>query len=139
MQQYCFSHLCCCLSLFLHRGGGNINLEVRDKPLKEVFAQLEDEYGYRFIFRNDAVDPDRKVTVSMKNATIHAVLDRILDSRTEYQVRNRQITIWKAPEQAPAAEKAPVPSRDAVLKGTVRDADGEPVVGAFVQEKGTQN
>ncbi len=121
------------------QGGGNINIDVKDKPLKEVFAQIEDDYGYRFIFRNDAVDLGRKVTVSLQNATIAAVLDRILDSRTGYQVRNRQITVWNKPEPAPASERTPTAPKDTKVSGKIRDDNGEPVVGAFVQVKGTQN
>ena len=121
------------------QGGGNINIDVKDKPLKEVFAQIEDDYGYRFIFRNDAVDLGRKVTVSLQNATIAAVLDRILDSRTGYQVRNRQITVWNKPEPAPAPERTPTAPKDTKVSGKIRDDNGEPVVGAFVQVKGTQN
>ena len=121
------------------QGGGNINLEVRDRPLKEVFAQIEDEYGYRFIFRDDAIDLDRKVTVSVENASIETVLDRILGSGIGYQVRNRQITIWNKPENAPSSSRKQPVRSGTVVTGKVKDADGGPIVGAFVQEKGTRN
>ena len=122
------------------QGGGNINLEVRDRPLKEVFAQIEDEYGYRFIFRDDAIDLDRKVTVSVKNASIDALLGKILDSKTEYQVRNRQITIYIKPDpRTPSSDHERKVAPGTVVKGTVRDVENEPIVGAFVQEKGTRN
>ena len=127
------------LPIFAQGGGGNINLEVRDRPLKEVFAQIEDEYGYRFIFRDDAIDLDRKVTVSVENASIETVLDRILGSGIGYQVRNRQITIWNKPENAPSSSRKQPVRSGTVVTGKVKDADGGPIVGAFVQEKGTRN
>ena len=112
---------------------------MRDRPLKEVFAQIEDEYGYRFIFRDDAIDLDRKVTVSVENASIETVLDRILGSGIGYQVRNRQITIWNKPENAPSSSRKQPVRSGTVVTGKVKDADGGPIVGAFVQEKGTRN
>ena len=126
--------------LVFAQGGGYINLEVRDRPLKEVFAQLEDGYGYRIVFKNGAVDLDRKVSVSVKNADINTVLGKIMDSKTGYQVKNRQITIWSKPEETPVQEpKRQQDNAGKSLKGTVKDSNGDPVVGAFVQEKGTRN
>ena len=64
--------------VFAQGGGNSITLHVQDKPLGEVLEQIEDGYGYRFVFRNDAVDLKRKVTVSLTNVSINTVMDRIL-------------------------------------------------------------
>ena len=78
MQCYCWLHLCCSRPAFSHRGGEAINVRAVDRPLKEVISQLEKDYGYRFIFRDDALDMEKKVTVSFEDASINAVLDSIL-------------------------------------------------------------
>ena len=123
------------------QGGEGINVRAVDRPLKEVISQLEKDYGYRFIFRDDALDMEKRVTVSLENASIDAVLDSILGPGTEYNVRNRQITVWKKTEKDGKVQGTSYkePGKPVVVHGCVKDPEGEPVVGAFVQEKGTRN
>ena len=138
MQCYCWLHLCCSRPAFSHRGGEAINVRAVDRPLKEVISQLEKDYGYRFIFRDDALDMEKKVTVSFEDASIDAVLDSILGPGTEYNVRNRQITVWKKTKKDKGASYKE-PGKPVVVHGCVKDPEGEPVVGAFILEKGTDN
>ena len=120
------------------QGGEAINVRAVDRPLKEVISQLEKDYGYRFIFRDDALDMEKKVTVSFEDASINAVLDSILGPGTEYNVRNRQITVWKKTEKDKGASYKE-PGKPVVVHGCVKDPEGDPVVGAFILEKGTDN
>ena len=120
------------------QGGEAINVRAVDRPLKEVISQLEKDYGYRFIFRDDALDMEKKVTVSFEDASINAVLDSILGPGTEYNVRNRQITVWKKTKKDTGASYKE-PGKPVVVHGCVKDPEGEPVVGAFILEKGTDN
>ena len=124
---------------FRSGGGNSITLHVQDKPLGEVLEQIEDGYGYRFVFRNDAVDLKRKVTVSLTNVSINTVLDRILGPDADYSVRNRQVVIWQ--KSGTKTEESPSPEKSAgnLVGGQVRDSYGNPIVGAFILEKGTRN
>lgn len=125
--------------VFAQGGGNSITLHVQDKPLGEVLEQIEDGYGYRFVFRNDAVDLKRKVTVSLTNVSINTVLDRILGPDADYSVRNRQVVIWQ--KSGTKTEESPSPEKSAgnLVGGQVRDSYGNPIVGAFILEKGTRN
>lgn len=125
--------------LFAQGGGNSITLHVQDKPLGEVLEQIEDGYGYRFVFRNDAVDLKRKVTVSLTKVSINTVLDRILGPDADYSVRNRQVVIWQ--KSGTKTEESPSPEKSAgnLVGGQVRDSYGNPIVGAFILEKGTRN
>ena len=73
---------------------GDITLHVEEAPLGDVFQQIEDDYGYMFLYRDDAIDLARKVSVSVTDATIGQVLDRILDDKTGFEVNGRQVTIF---------------------------------------------
>lgn len=105
----------------------------------EVLEQIEDGYGYRFVFRNDAVDLKRKVTVSLTNVSINTVMDRILGPDADYSVRNRQVVIWQ--KSGTKTEESPSPEKSAgnLVGGQVRDSYGNPIAGAFILEKGTRN
>lgn len=125
--------------VFAQGGGNSITLHVQDKPLGEVLEQIEDGYGYRFVFRNDAVDLKRKVTVSLTKVSINTVLDCILGPDADYSVRNRQVVIWQ--KSGTKTEESPSPEKSAgnLVGGQVRDSYGNPIVGAFILEKGTRN
>ena len=118
---------------------GDITLHVEEAPLGDVFQQIEDDYGYMFLYRDDAIDLARKVSVSVTDATIGQVLDRILDDKTGFEVNGRQVTIFlKDNRDDGTAQQASEPESSTV-SGIVKDSQGQPVVGAFVMEKGTSN
>ena len=125
--------------VFAQGGGNSITLQVQDKPLGEVLEQIEDEYGYRFVFRNDAMDLNRKVTVSLTEVSLNIVLDLILGPDADYSVRNRQVMIWQKPETETENETSTAKQAGNVADGQVKDSYGNPIVGAFILEKGTRN
>lgn len=82
-----------------------ITLQAEKVPLGDVLEQIEDSYGYMFLYRDDAVDLQREVSISVKNATVSYVLDRILDAKTGYEVNQKQVVIFlKSSAQNPVSE-----------------------------------
>ena len=71
-----------------------ITLKVEKVPLGEVLEQIEDNYGYMFLYSDDAVDLKREVSISVKNVSISYILDRILDEKTGYEVNQKQVVIF---------------------------------------------
>ena len=127
------------MSSFAQSGG--ITLQVEKAPLGEVLEQIEDDYGYMFLYRDDAIDLGREVSVSVTDATIGQVLDRILDEKTGYEVNQKQVVVFlKQAGSQPAQDGDGIQvSGRFTVGGTVKDANGEPIAGAFVMEKGTRN
>lgn len=119
-----------------------ITLKVEKVPLGEVLEQIEDNYGYMFLYSDDAVDLKREVSISVKNVSISYILDRILDEKTGYEVNQKQVVIFlksSGKDQISEDRGASGVSNTFTVSGTVKDAAGEPIVGVFVMEKGTQN
>ena len=139
-----------CLFLCLWTGGSlfaegaqstqnaGISLNVKDKPLKDVLRQIETESGYIFLYNDNSIDFDRKVSIEIRNASLETVLHRILDKKTGFEISDRQVVLYtiKEEKKAPAVSVQPVRK---TVSGTVRDIDGNPLVGVFIVEKGTEN
>lgn len=74
-----------------------ITLQAKKVPLGEVLDQIEDNYGYMFLYSDDAVDLQREVSISAKDVTVSYILDRILDEKTGYEVNQKQVVIFLKP------------------------------------------
>lgn len=118
-----------------------ITLQVKNVPIGEVLEQIEDNYGYMFLYSDDAVDLQREVSISAKNVTVSYVLDRILDEKTGYEVNQKQVVIFlKSSGKNQVSENGGGNSKDSfTVNGTVKDAGGVPIAGVMVIEKGTMN
>ncbi len=126
----------------------NVSLNVSGKPLREVLSEIESKAGVIFIYKDGSIDADRKVTVRLSDVPVSEVLDAILGEETGYVINGRQVSIFRKerPSAGPdihaghdAASTVPASPPKHVIKGTVSDGDGVPIVGAFVMEEGTKN
>lgn len=131
-------------SLLAGAQGGGITLDVKNAPLRQVLASIEDQADYIFLYKGFTIDLDRTVTVSFESAGIETVLARILDDETGYVLNGRQVSLFhkekKAVEKTPekqTRQEAPAPKPS--VSGSVRDRQGLGVIGAFVMEQGTKS
>ena len=72
----------------------NITLDVTNKALKEVLAQIESESEYIFIYNDKGVDTNRRISVNVSDASIKYVMSEILKGTgLSYMLDGRQITV----------------------------------------------
>lgn len=88
--------------------------------LKDLFITLQTQYGYRFMYSNDDINDQQKVTVSVKNTNIGSLMKYISQTiNIDYNIINNQIIIKKGepkpkiePEVKPEIKKAdPIPQK----------------------------
>ena len=118
-----------------------ITLNLSDVPLKEALVKIEKDYGYVFLYNEKEIKLDKKVSCNFKNADIEVVMTKILGADYSFKVKNRQVVILpnpagSSPEKLKQDAGAP---KKRQIKGTVTDANGEPLAGVGVFEKGTTN
>ena len=102
--------------------------------IQSIFRYIENNSDFVFLYRNDLLDTSKKISLKAKKRSIEQVLNEILSgSSVVYQINDRQITLMRGNEVAPQQ------SEKQLLRGTVKDDKGEPVIGASVVEKGTTN
>src|SRR5680860_588030 len=63
------------------------DLKMKKVSLKEVFQTITDQSEFKFIYNNDVVNDDQKVSVTSEDARVEEVLDIILPKyNLEYRV-----------------------------------------------------
>lgn len=120
--------LCFNLSAFSQ----DISLKNKNITVKEAMEQLKIASGYSFVFSSMDVDTSKRISISLKDATVDEAVKQILKGQknVDYEILGKKIVIKKA-----SAEQQS--SKQEEISGRVLDANGEPAIGATVVVKGT--
>ncbi|QEH42668.1 SusC/RagA family TonB-linked outer membrane protein [Chitinophaga sp. XS-30] len=126
----CCSLLLCCSPYILAQDAGKrISVDYKNTPLEEVCNELEKKTGFYFSYPENVLSAyGKKITLSMNNVTLPAVLDQLFrNSSLNYVIRDKMIYLsGKAAEQNAAGQHT--------LTGTVTDEEsGDPVIGASIR------
>lgn len=109
-----------------------ISLEVRNETVGTVLEKLKKESGFDFFFNNKHVDLKRIVSVSANNNNIFKILDQIFaGTNVKYSVLEKKIILSTEIVQG-------IQQDVTKISGTIVDAEGNPVIGASIMEKGHQ-
>ena len=110
-----------------------ISIDAKNQTVAQVMKEIEQKSGFTFIYKDDAVDTRRRVSVSASNEDVLDVLKKVFaGTATEAEIVNRNINLVKSETAgAKAGNSASQPVRSVKVSGTVRDKTG-PVVGAVV-------
>lgn len=112
-----------------------ITLSFSNLSLKEAIREVEAASGYTFFYDAHKTDLTQKVSLTARDLPIEAAVRAMLkNTRLGFEITNRQIALFPLPQATPAARQTPHK-----VTGTVRDALGDPIIGANVVVKGTSN
>lgn len=117
----------------------SFTINFENKTIQEVFTYIEHNSEFVFLFYADILDTRRKVNVSVKNESIQALLNQILnDTPITYEIKDRQIILVNKAKQ-PVQETPSVTKTQEQKKvtGKVVDETGEALPGVAIQVKGT--
>jgi TonB-dependent starch-binding outer membrane protein SusC len=105
-----------------------LTIESKNKPVKEVLRDIENQSEFRFFYNEDFVDMNRMVGFNIQNETIREIMDKLFDpSKITYKIaENNLIVIIPDVSQQPQT-----------VTGKVTSAQGEPIPGVTVLIKGT--
>ena len=114
---------------YLHASAQKITLRENNISLKQAFELLEDASQYKIAYNESKLDVSRNVSIHAENQEVTEVLENLL-AQTGYtfKVKDNYLVI------VPANQR-----QKKVIKGTVLDESGAPIIGANVIEKGTTN
>lgn len=111
----------------------DISLKVKDVTVKEAIAQIKKSTGYTFVFSSMDLNTQKRVTLSLKDASIEETMKQLLEGQQgiNYEIKDKKIVIKRA-QSVQQGNKTKV-------TGRVVDVNGEAVIGAAVVVKGTTN
>lgn len=117
-----------------------ISLDMKNVSVEKVLQTIEQKSDYYFLYNNRLVNVDRKVDVSVNNATIAEILDFLFSSsNVEYSVRKSQIVLSlkqtsKDMVSLPSVKNTQQKKKS--ISGKITDVHGEPIIGANIIEVG---
>lgn len=128
----CVTALSTC-SVFAYAQQQEVKLTGSNLPLKSVFQQIEKQTDLSIDYRSQDVDDSRIVKQMPKATTVQQVMNQLL-AGTDCVVTfsNGHIIIKKQVSNT-------TDQQSKLVKGTIVDATGMPVIGANVMVKGTTN
>ena len=111
-----------------------VSLKMNNVSVKEAMTQLKNKSGYSFVYK--VGDLDTRKIVSVKAKQLNEVIDQILyGQEVVYEVKGKNIIVQKGQ----ARQNTSKDTKKRKVTGTVNDANGEPIIGATIKEKGTTN
>jgi len=117
-------------------GQGDITLKLDKVQLKLVFKKIEQQGFFRFVYKDEILPKDKRISIQVQNASLEDVMEHILlNTSLNYRklsenlvvITNERSTIGLAP---PLAIK---------VGGRVMNSKNDPLPGVSVLEKGTNN
>ncbi len=127
------------LLLFVFFSGLSANAQDTKKTVtlsgeysvREVFAEVKKQAGYTVSYNNERLDTERRLTLDFKNASVTAVMDKVLEGTgLRYEILNDFIIL--------SVDKKSAADSLVEVTGRVVDEKGNPIPGASVIVYGTQ-
>ena len=113
----------------------NITLNVKNAPLHRILEEIRIQTDYDFLYNQEVLNHTKPITINVKNASIETVLKLCFSNQPLiFKIENKSIVL----REKPSINKESSHIQE-IIKGKVVDERGNPVVGATVIEKGTDN
>jgi TonB-linked SusC/RagA family outer membrane protein len=107
-----------------------LSLDLKDATLKQVLTEIEAQTELSFIYKSNLVDPDQKVDIQAKDASIEQVLANLFSERNiRCEILDNSLIVL-LPNTAPLQQQR--------ISGEVTDAStSEPLAGVNILIEGT--
>jgi len=118
-----------------------ITLKANKTPLNKVIKEIRNQSGYDFLYDLELIKKTKPVTINVTNVSIEEVLEKCFrDQPLAYKIENKAVLL-RAKEISLLDKLVDIfqHTNQDIIKGKVIDEDGNPVTGATVTEKGTDN
>lgn len=117
-----------------------LTLNMENATVEEVLLTIEKESQFYFTYNVKEIDTKSKVSIHAKEVQVDAILKQIFkNNEVRYVINDRHIALYRAASSAKRAEAPVVNQKTITVSGNVKDAHGDPVMGASVVVKGTTN
>ena len=127
------------ISASVYSQNTKLSLNVENQSIKDILYLIENQSDFRFIYESGEVDLSKKVTVNVKEQTVEAVLKQLFENvGINYEITENNLILIN-PSTLSISVSSEIAQKKKIIKGVVKDINGEPIIGANVVEKGTTN
>lgn len=122
-----------CMQTLAMQAQKKVTVNVTNASLRQVFKAIEGQTSYRFSYKSSIIDKRNDITINKTDEPVNVVLDAAFKGRPlKYSiVSSKSIVITERQSAATS------PSSDNKVHGMVKDANGDPIIGATVAVVGT--
>ncbi|MGI4740313.1 MAG: TonB-dependent receptor [Janthinobacterium lividum] len=114
-----------------------VTVAVEGQTIKATLSQLAKQANVRFVYSQQLVGADRKVTVRAQNQPLATVLDEIFaPSKIEYEINHDRVVL-RVPTKSVSGVEGGSATLAVPIRGKVVDAKGGGLPGVTVLVKGT--
>lgn len=107
-----------------------LSIKLKRASVRELLETIEARSGYKLVYDRSILKYRAAFTVSKKNITLQALLERISEeSDLRFKLVNNNINVRLEPREDASSQEVPA---DITITGTVENESGEPVPGATV-------
>ncbi|MBX3254284.1 MAG: TonB-dependent receptor [Chitinophagaceae bacterium] len=117
-----------------------VSIVCKHRELRWVIKQLEEQSGLHFVYSDDDLQPNRSVTLRVRNSKLQEALSAIFQPLDiAFEITGNNILLKSQNAQPPSGKKIHTVGAIAAaeIKGKVTDESGNPVEGASVTLKET--
>ncbi|MDB5156426.1 MAG: TonB-dependent receptor plug [Mucilaginibacter sp.] len=117
-----------------HSVAQSISINKKHASLQTIFKEIGRQSGYDFFYDAELLNGSAPVDINVKNADLHAVLEKCLAAQPfSYAIEGQTVIIKKKDESIFSKLRNAFSAH--VIKGTVNDENGEPLPGATISVK----
>lgn len=121
----------------------SFTLQFKNLSLVKAIQEIEKTTGYSFFYDENTVDLSHQVSLNVRNKSVREALGSMLKSTDlTFEITNSQIVLVpKNDKQEKTGSNMEMPgvAQTRKVTGIIKDATGEPVIGANVVVAGTTN
>ena len=109
-----------------------VTVSVRNVPISRAIAEIQKVSGYSIVVKSEGLDLQRVVSLSLENEDIEPLLTKLFEGQSiEMSINGRNIYVSRKVLALP-----PPPADSEMVRGTILDENGEPLISAAVLIKG---
>lgn len=113
-----------------------LSLKMENVTIKDVLRVIEDKSEYYFLYNDDLINVNRRVSIEVKDQKIHDILSQLFADRSvNFLIKDRQIVL--SPLQVEETNPMVSLQQTKGIKGKVTDISGAAMPGVSVVVKGT--
>ena len=110
-----------------------VTMNLKNVQLAKVLSEIESQTNYLFIYNNQ-VEVKQNTTVNVKDKPTSEVLDQVLkNTDINYSMEGSHIIL----STGAGASTQSTTQQDRLVTGTIKDKNGEPLIGVSVAVRGT--
>ena len=125
------------LSASVYSQQTKLSLSLRNVSIRDALKQIEDQSDFFFMYKGEEINVSQNVNLQLENRTIEEILDNLFKgTHISYEIINRQIVLTNNELNGNLRITT---QQQRTVKGKVTNSNGEPIPGATIVVKGTNN